>query len=134
VPAPQLVQVDADAAEYVATRQDEHADEDDAEYVPAAQTPVTAERPVVAQYDPPGHAVHALEPVLAKNVPVEQLVQTVAEAIEYLPTAQASVTAERPVVAQYDPPGHAVQAVEPVVVTYVPAKQLEQLEEEAEAE
>ena len=49
VPAPQLVQVDADAVEYVATRQDEHADEDDAEYVPAAQIPVTAERPVVAQ-------------------------------------------------------------------------------------
>ncbi len=49
MPAEQLEQADADAAEYVATRQDEHMDEDAPEYFPEVQTPDTAERPVVAQ-------------------------------------------------------------------------------------
>jgi hypothetical protein len=49
--------------EYDPAKQLEHADEDATEYKPAAQTPVTALKPVVAQYDPEGHAVHELEPV-----------------------------------------------------------------------
>ena len=36
---------------------------DEAEYDPAAQAPVTAERPVAAQYDPAGQAVHEVDPV-----------------------------------------------------------------------
>jgi len=35
------------------------------EYLPAAQPPVTAVRPVVAQYDPLGHEVHEVDPVEA---------------------------------------------------------------------
>jgi len=57
-------------------------------------------RPVVAQYEPAGHAVHAEEPVDAAKVPAVQLEHTVVEAAEYLPMAQAPVTAVRPVVAQ----------------------------------
>ena len=33
--------------------------------VPAAQRPVTAVRLVVAQYEPPGHAVHDEDPIEA---------------------------------------------------------------------
>ncbi len=40
--------------------------------------------------------------------------QLAAEVVEYAPDEQVPVTAERPVVAQYDPAGHAVQAVDPV--------------------
>ena len=43
-----------------------HAVQDDAPpeaYVFAAQIPVTAVRPDVAQYEPPSHEVHALKPV-----------------------------------------------------------------------
>ena len=110
----QLVQLDADAAEYVATRHDEQVDEDIEANVPAAHTPVTADRPVVAQYDPAGQAEHELEPGVTKYVPVAQEVQPVGVATEYLPTAHTPVTAERPEEAQYDPAGHAVQAVDPV--------------------
>ena len=46
--------------------------------------------------------------------PDKQLEQTLAEAIEYDPAAQTPVTAVRPVVAQYDPPGQVVQVVDPV--------------------
>jgi len=46
-------------------RQLEHTVDDAAEYFPTAQAPVTALRPVVAQYDPAGHAVHVLDPVEA---------------------------------------------------------------------
>ena len=49
------------------------------------------------------------------KVPAKQLVQIEDDAIEYFPTMQIPVTAERPVVAQYDPAEHAVHAVEPVV-------------------
>ena len=58
--------------------------------------------------------MQALEPVLATKVPDAQLVQTVDELIEYVPTTQVPVTADRPVVAQYDPEGQAEQAVDPV--------------------
>jgi len=51
-------------------------------------------------------------------------VHEVEEAGEYLPNAQAPVTAERPVVAQYEPAGHSTKAVEPVVAWYVPIEQL----------
>jgi hypothetical protein len=64
-------------------RQLEQTEAEAAEYFPTAQLPVTAERPVVAQYDPAGQLVHAL-----------------AEAAEYDPAAQLPVTAVRPDVAQ----------------------------------
>ena len=38
----------------------------------------------------------------------------VEEAAEYVPTVQVPVTAERPVVEQYNPEGQIKQAVEPV--------------------
>ena len=49
-----------------------------------------------------------------ENVPDKQLEHMVDEATENEPAAQTPVTAVRPVVAQYDPAVHAVQAVEPV--------------------
>ena len=114
MPAPQLVQLDADAAEYVATTHDEHVDDDAAAKDPAAHIPVTADRPVVAQYDPAGQAEHELEPAVTKNVPVAQEVQTVDEVTEYLPTAHVPVTAESPLEAQYDPAEQALHDVDPV--------------------
>jgi len=79
-------------------------------------TPVTAERPVVAQYEPVGQAVQELEPTFATKVPAAQLVQVeadatayvptrqdeqiVADAAEYIPEMHVAITAERPVVAQ----------------------------------
>jgi len=59
----------------VPTKQDEHTVADAAEYLPAAQLPVTADNPAVAQYDPAVQAVHTLNPADAAKVPVEQLVQ-----------------------------------------------------------
>ena len=47
--------------EYVPDIQLEHIVEDATENKPAAHTPVTAVSPVVAQYDPPGHAVQLEE-------------------------------------------------------------------------
>jgi hypothetical protein len=44
---------------------DEQTDDDAAEYAPAAQTPVTAVRPVVAQYDPALHAAQTDNPAEA---------------------------------------------------------------------
>jgi len=43
---------------------------------------VTAERPVVAQYEPEGHAVHELEEEEDAYDPDKQLEQTVADAAE----------------------------------------------------
>ena len=94
------------------------------EYDPAEQDPVTAVRPIVAQYEPAVHAVHAVAPVETIKLPARQfeqldedaefayvpdkhLEQTLAEATEYDPAAQAPVTAVRPAVAQYEPAGHA---------------------------
>ncbi len=57
----QLV-VDGDAA-YVPARQLAQTEADAAEYVPAAQAPVSAVWPVVAQYEPALHEVHAEKPV-----------------------------------------------------------------------
>ena len=48
--------LDDEEAEYDPAAQEEHTVEDAIEYFPAAQTPVTAIRPVVAQYDPAGHS------------------------------------------------------------------------------
>jgi len=69
---------------------------------------------VVAQYDPPVHAVHEEDPVEAMKVPAAQLEHADDEAKEKVPVAHIPVTAVRPVVAQYDPPGQAVHAVDPV--------------------
>jgi len=46
-------------------KQLEHTVADATEYEPVAHAPVTAVRPVVAQYDPAEHEMHALEPVEA---------------------------------------------------------------------
>ena len=59
------------------------------EYLPVAHAPVMADRPVVAQYDPAGHAVHSLNPADAPNVPTEHEEQLVAPVVAlYLPTTQ----------------------------------------------
>ena len=50
----------------------EHAVADEAEYDPAVQTPVTAVRPPVAQYEPAMHAVQELDPVVAIKEPASQ--------------------------------------------------------------
>jgi len=117
--------------EYVPDKQLEHIEEEATEYEPAAQAPVTAVIPVVAQYEPAVHAEHDVDPVDGINVPARQFEQLVEEAddeyvpdkqlehieeeaTEYQPAAQAPVTAVSPVVAQYDPLGHAAQVVDPV--------------------
>ena len=87
-------------AQYDPAGQLVHALAEAVEYVPTAQLPATAERPVVAQYDPAVHAEQLDDPVVAWKLPVRQLEQIEAEAVEYVPTAQLPVTAERPVVAQ----------------------------------
>ena len=53
-----------------------------------------------------------------------QLVQDVAEAGAYVPTAQALVTADRPDEEQKLPTGHAVMVLWPVVAQSDPAPQL----------
>ena len=63
-------------------RQDEQTDAEEAEYFPAAQLPVTADNPVVAQYDPAVQAAHTLNPADAAKVPVEQLEQADEDADE----------------------------------------------------
>ena len=54
---------------------------------------------------------------------MRQLEQIEAEAAEYVPTAQFSVSAERPVVAQYDPAMHAEQLDDPDVAWKDPERQ-----------
>ncbi len=95
-----------------------HALDEEAEYLPALQMPVTAERPVVAQYDPPGHVVHAVDPTVALYLPASQVVQGVAPAAEYVPEVQAEQV-ETPLAQQNDAPavtvlvpvGHEVQTL-----------------------
>jgi len=66
VPARQFEQlVEDEDDEYFPDGQLEQTVDDDTEYVPAAQTPVTAVWPAAAQYDPPGHAVQLDEPAVA---------------------------------------------------------------------
>jgi len=78
--------------------------------------------------------MHTVDPVEDWKVLPPQLVHTVAEAAEYMPIAQAPVTAVRPVVAQYDPAVHAMHALNPVAAENVPAKQLEHDDDDDEAE
>ena len=73
---------------------------------------MTTESPVVAQYEPDVHAVHADIPVDVARVPTRQGEQTVDEAAENLPAAHAPLTALSPVVAQYDPAVHLLQLEE----------------------
>ena len=77
-----------------------HALDDTTAYLPAVHAPLTAESPVVAQYDPAEHAVHALNPADAAKVPIKQDEQTEADAAEYFPTIQIPHTADSPEVAQ----------------------------------
>ncbi len=89
--------------------------------------------------------MHALSPTDAAKVPAEQLVQldevaaelkvpitqdeqTLAEAAEYVPTAQPPVTADSPEVAQYDPAVQAEHELEPADAWKVPATHEVQLE------
>ena len=67
-----------------------HTDADAAEYEPAEHAPVTVERPEVLQYEPAVHNVQTVEPVDSWKKPAEQLVQTEAEAAEYMPATQFS--------------------------------------------
>ncbi len=55
--------LDDEEAEYDPAAQEEHTVDDSIEYFPDAQAPVTAVRPVVAQNEPAGHVVHAVDPV-----------------------------------------------------------------------
>ncbi len=73
------------------------------EYLPALHNAVTAPWPVAAQYEPAVHDPHDVWPALAWKVPVEQSVQLLAPAAEYLPAPHDAVTAARPAVAQYEP-------------------------------
>ena len=114
VPARQLKQLDEDAeGENVPDKQLEQSVEETTENEPAAQAPVTAVRPAVAQYDPPGQLVHEDIPVVAAKNPAWQFEHSVAEEAEYLPTGQVPVIALRPEVKQNVPPGQAKQDVEP---------------------
>ena len=64
--ARQLVQLVDEAEEaYVPARQLEQKLAEATEYVPAAQAPVTVLSPMVAQYDPAVHIVHAVVPAIA---------------------------------------------------------------------
>ncbi len=47
------------------TGQEEQTKADAAEYFPATQIPLTTDSPEVVQYDPAGHAVQLVDPVLA---------------------------------------------------------------------
>ena len=51
--------------EYDPDEQLEHTVDEATEYEPAAQAPETIVRPVVAQYEPAGHVMHAVDPVKA---------------------------------------------------------------------
>ncbi len=86
--------------EKVLTGQDEQTDADAAEYFPEAQLPVTADSPVVAQYEPAVQAPHALSPADVAKVPSRQEEQTEADAAEYFPATQLPLTADSPEVAQ----------------------------------
>ena len=124
--------LDEAVAEYEPAAQIVQTEDPASEYEPAMHAPVAAVRPEVAQNAPAGLAVHAVEPVDAIYVPARQLEQldedaeveydpdkhlehTVDEAIEYDPAAHAPDTAVRPVVAQYEPPGHIEQLKEPAL-------------------
>ncbi len=99
VPEGQLEQlVEPVLAWYVPTAQFVQVLAPAAEYLPATQLPVTAERPVVAQKDPEGQFEQPDCPVLAWNVPI----------------AQAPSTVVSPVIPQKAPDGHDEQLVEPV--------------------
>ena len=100
--------------EYLPVEQLEHTVAEAREYEPAAQVPVVAVKPAMAQYDPAVHDEQLEEPAVAWKCPARQLEHTVADAVEYLPATQAPVTAVSPVVAQYDPPGQVVHAENPV--------------------
>ncbi len=74
-----------EALEYFPTVQFEHEDAFAAEYFPAGQGPVTAERPVVAQYHPSGHNKHVNEAFALLYWPASQLVQGIDPDKEYVP-------------------------------------------------
>lgn len=85
----------------------------------------------MSQYEPAIHGVHVTVPVVAEkkpikqlvhkddwvgeNLPTEQLVQKDEDATEYEPPVHAPVTAERPVVSQYEPAMHDEHVIVPVV-------------------
>ena len=73
-------------AQYDPAIHDEQAVEEEAEYLPAAQAPVTAVKPVVAQYDPAGQLVQETRPEVEANVPVAQLEQD--PPLPYIPALQ----------------------------------------------
>ena len=104
--------MEEDTDEYEPDKQLEQTVDDAIEYEPAAHAPVITVKPVVAQYDPAGQATHDDALVEAWYDPARQLEHTVEEATEYFPFVQTPLTADRPVVAQYEPAGHAVHVEE----------------------
>ena len=58
---------------------------------------------MVAQYEPALQAPQDVDPSEAWKVPAPQLEHALAPAPEYFPVAHCAVTAERPVVVQYEP-------------------------------
>jgi len=92
--------IDDAADEYDPDKQLEQTLEDVEEYKPAAQAPVTAVRPVVAQYEPPGHDVQLDEPAVTWKYPATQLEHTDEDEAENNPAEQLPVTTVRPAVAQ----------------------------------
>jgi len=68
--------------EYVPERQIIQTVDDATEYEPAAHTPVTALKPVVAQYDPSVHDAQLEELAVAWKYPARQLEHTDADEAE----------------------------------------------------
>ena len=99
---------------------------------PAGQPLVTAERPVVAQYEPALQESQLLEPVEGSNLPAGQDVHDEAPADEYLPTAHDPVTDDRPAVVQYEPSLQESQLLDPVEGSNLPDGQDEQLDAPAD--
>lgn len=77
--------------------------------------PVTACRPVVAQYEPPGHTVGAVMDADAHSAPAGHVTSAVEPAGQYLPAVHAPVGETRPAVAQYEPAVHCAAAMVPTV-------------------
>ena len=84
--------------------------------------------PVMFEYFPEGHGVQLSEPLDIAYLPPGQREHTVAEELEYDPAAQLPVTADKPVVAQYDPAVQALHTLNPADAAKVPVEQLVQLD------
>ena len=90
---------------------------------------VQLDKPIVEAYVPEAHGEQLVAPALDAYVPSRQYEQTVADTLEYFPAAQIPVTADNPVVAQYEPAVQALHApLNPAAAANVPMEQLVQLD------